>query len=82
MCEACLSLVGDADVSAELPIKVQADLNIRERMARILTVSDGICPDTLVANTLDEEPLDGVLACGQQAHFSWRDRLMRADRMS
>lgn len=79
MCEACQTLAGRAGSQSRLPIAATGEAEIRERIARILTVDDGLCPDTLLANTLDEEPLDGLLPCGQEAHFAWRDRLVRAD---
>ena len=81
MCEACQTFAGGAGSQPRLPVAATGGLDSREIIARILTVDDGVCPDSLLANTLDEEPLDGVLPCGQQAHFAWRDRLFRADRL-
>jgi hypothetical protein len=53
----------------------------RELIARRITIDDGVCPDMLVVNTLDEEPLDGLLPTGEPGHFSWRNRLLRADKL-
>lgn len=50
----------------------------RETLAALLTVLDGACPHDLVANTLDEEPHDGVIG-SRPAHYAWRERLWRAD---
>ena len=54
----------------------------REALARALTIRDGVHPETLVPNTLDEEPLDGEVSGGREAHYAWRDRLSRVDDMS
>ena len=81
MCTACQSSTLQTRANAGLPpLAFDRQFN-REEVAKMLALQDGICPDTLVANTLDEEPFDGLLACGREAHFSWRDRLQRADAM-
>ena len=49
----------------------------RQAMAIALTVREGADPFALVANTLEEEPCDGVLPLAGEAHFAWRDRLGR-----
>lgn len=79
MCDACLALIDAAGSQARQLVATSNDSDVRERVAKLLTVSDGVCPETLVANTLDEEPVDGLLAFGQEAHFAWRQRLHRAD---
>lgn len=81
MCSACLNPAFGAGGPASLAIGSPVGSTDREQVARLLTIGDGVCPDLLVANTLDEEPLDGMLACGQEARFSWRDRLQRADQL-
>ena len=81
MCDACLNPAFSAGARVSLSSEALIGLKGREQIARLLTMADGVCPDLLIANTLDEEPLDGVLACGQEARFSWRDRLQRADQM-
>lgn len=79
MCDACQDFNDAAGTPARQRVAMTANDDVRERVAKLLTASDGLCPETLVANTLDEEPVDGVLACGQEAHFAWRQRLRRAD---
>ena len=81
MCNACLNPAFGVGGRVSFPVDSLVEPTDREQVARLLTIRDGVCPDLLVANTLDEEPLDGVLACGQEARFSWRDRLQRADQM-
>ena len=49
----------------------------RQSLAMALTARDGVDPFSLVANSLDEEPCDGVLPVAGEAHFAWRDRLGR-----
>lgn len=52
-----------------------ADEDIRSAAARRLVELDGIDPDKLIPNSLDEEPIDGMLPIGGPAHFAWRERL-------
>lgn len=50
---------------------------IRKVLAIALTASEGTDPFSLISNSLNEEPCDGVLPLAGEAHFAWRDRLWR-----
>lgn len=51
----------------------------RKALAVSLSSACGENPFSLVRNSLDEEPVDGRLDCGQPAHYRWREHLSEVD---
>ena len=71
----------DPDLEDHETVASNADGNdaftIRKALAIALTASEGTDPFSLISNSLNEEPCDGVLPLAGEAHFAWRDRLWR-----
>jgi hypothetical protein len=52
----------------------------REIHAKKLAAKHGISPESIIPNTLDEEPCDGMLPLDTPGHYAWRDYLWIADK--